>query len=63
MSWHDRNDSVEQLIRDAEEPDNPQGGGTPDSVRKSAVQELRNRGYSESDIRGISLGEYKSSRR
>ena len=50
--FHDDDDDLDQLIRDAKDPDNPQGG-IPDSVRESAIQELRNRGISERDISEI----------
>lgn len=43
--YHDEDDSLSQLISDAEE-----SGHTPDSVRESAQRELSRRGYSKSDI-------------
>ncbi len=48
--WHDFTDTEEQLKKDAEDVDH-----TPDSVRESAIQELRKRGYSESQIQNIRL--------
>ena len=56
--WHDEDDSLEQLIKDIKDSDNPQHG-TPDSIRESAWRELRRRGYAERDITEMRLG-YKT---
>ena len=48
--WHDEKDSIEQLRDDARED-----GHTPDSVRESAVQELRQRGYTSEAIVNIRI--------
>jgi len=49
-NWHDENDTLEQLKRDVRDPDNPQSQGSPTSVRQSAAEELRRRGFSEKQI-------------
>ena len=57
-TFHDETDSLEQLIFDIEDSDNPQHG-TPDSVQESARQELEQRGYSKEDIDSMRLGTYQ----
>ena len=52
--FHDKSDSLNQLIQDAKDSDNPQHG-TPHSVQQSALQELRNRGYNDHDVTSIRL--------
>ena len=44
-NWHNESDTDDQLKDDVREI-----GHTPDSVRDSAKEELRKRGYSESEI-------------
>lgn len=53
--FHDEDSTAENLKRDAKDPDNPYGNGIPDSIRRSAQQELRRRGFSESEINEIRL--------
>jgi hypothetical protein len=48
--FHDENDSLEQLISDVRLGDNPQHPANPDSVRESAKNELKRRGYTEQEI-------------
>ncbi len=50
---HNDNDSLSQLKSDVRLGDNPQHCDNPDSVRASARQELRRRGYSDSEIRDM----------
>ena len=57
MEFYDDADSLESLMGDAEDPDNPQRG-IPDSVRESAIRELKRRGYSDAEITDIRLGNY-----
>lgn len=50
MRFHDENDSVEQLKKDIQIGNNPQHSANPDSVRYSAEQELRRRGFDNNTI-------------
>ena len=54
MSFHNGCDSLEQLVKDAKDSDNPQHR-TPDSVQQSAIEELRERRYSPQEIQHVRL--------
>ena len=54
----DNKGDLRELLRDAEDSDNPQKSEVPDSVRDSALQELRRRGYHEPELTRIRLGTY-----
>ena len=55
---HDNESEIREILRDGEDDDNPQGNSVPDSIRESALQELRRRGYNQKDIEQIRLGKY-----
>ena len=48
--FHDDKDSFNQLKNDVWLGDNPQHCHTPDSVRESAAEELKSRGFSDREI-------------
>jgi hypothetical protein len=60
--YHTKKDSLRQLMLDAEDPENPQHG-IPDSIRESALEELRSRGYNEQAITDIRLGRHPEQQR
>ena len=52
--FHDENDSLDQLLRDARDSDNPHHG-TPHSVQESAIAELRRRGFDDHQVTNARL--------
>lgn len=54
MSFHDETDKLSQLIKDVRDSENAQHT-TPYSVRQSAVLELKDRGYTDSQIENLRL--------
>ena len=57
---HDRESDLRDLVRDAEDSDNPQGCSVPNSIRESALMELRCRGYYLHTITRMRLETYKT---
>lgn len=49
--WYDKKDKLQDIVRDIRLDDNPQRLSVPDSIREDGKRELRDRGYSESQIR------------